>query len=87
MAKLGTGTSCKGQLANKNFQIGFVVGWGGFLSYWSDKLNKFQEEKSFGLNSKKREINTFENFSYEISICPKLSMFQKLLLLPYYLLM
>ena len=27
----GTGTSCKGQLANKNFQTGFVVAGGEFF--------------------------------------------------------
>ena len=40
----GTGTSCK-----ENFQTGFVVAGGGFLSYWNHQLIKFEEEKRFGL--------------------------------------
>ena len=29
---MGPGTSCKGQLPNTNFQPGFVIAGGGFLS-------------------------------------------------------
>ena len=39
-----TGTSCE-----ENFQTGFVVAGGGFLSYWNHQLIKFEEEKRFGL--------------------------------------
>ena len=45
----GTGTSCKGQLANTIFQTGFVVAGGYFLSYWNYQLIKFEGEKRFGL--------------------------------------
>ena len=41
---IGTGTSFK-----ENFQTGFVVSGGGFLSYWNHQLNKFEEEKRFGI--------------------------------------
>ena len=34
--------------ARKNFQTGFVVPGGGFLSYWNNQLIKFKEEKRFG---------------------------------------
>jgi hypothetical protein len=45
----GTGTSCKKKFLKENFQTGFVVAGGGFLSYWNQQLTKFEEEKSFGL--------------------------------------
>ena len=51
---LGTGTSCK-----ENFQTEFVVAVGGFLSYWTHQIIKFEEEKRFGLYNfviMKREI-------------------------------
>ena len=33
----------------KFFQTGFVVAWGGFLSYCKSQLIKFEEDKRFGL--------------------------------------
>ena len=45
----GTGTSCKEKFRKKNFQTGFMVAGGGFLSYWNHQLTKFEEEKIFGL--------------------------------------
>ena len=35
VTELGTGISCKGQLANKIFQTGFMVVGGVSLSYWN----------------------------------------------------
>ena len=62
------------QLANKNFQTGFVVTGGWFLSYCNHQLIKFEEKKRLQLekqfyNHDKREINTFKNFPSEISLC------------------
>ena len=45
----GTGTYCKEKSLQENFQTGFVVAGGGFLSYWNHQLIKFEEEKIFGL--------------------------------------
>ena len=45
----GTGTSCKEKFRKENFQTGFAVAGGGFLSYWNHQLIKFDEEKRFGL--------------------------------------
>ena len=66
---MGTGTSCK-----ENFQTGFVIAGGGFLSYWNHQLIQFEEEKRFGPKKQfcyyeKREINTFENFPSEFFPC------------------
>ena len=57
-------TSCKEKFRKENFQAGFMVDEGGFLSYSKHKLIKFEKDKRFGLkkeffNYKKREINTF----------------------------
>ena len=76
--QIGTGTSCKEKFNKENFQTGFVVAGGGFLSFWNRQLIKFEEEKIFGLhkqfcNNEKREINTFENFSCRISLCRKIT--------------
>jgi hypothetical protein len=40
---IGTGISCKEKFSKKNFQTGFVVAGGGFLSYWNHQLIKFEE--------------------------------------------
>ena len=45
----GTGTSCKEKFRKENFQTGFVVAGGRFLSYWNHQLIKFEEEKRFEL--------------------------------------
>ena len=37
------------QLANKNFQTGFVIAGDCFLFYWNYQLIKFEEEKIFGI--------------------------------------
>ena len=41
----GTWTSCKEKFCKENFQTGFVVAGGGFLSYWNHQLIKLEEEK------------------------------------------
>ena len=43
---LGKGISCKEKFRNENFQTGFVVAVGGFLSYWNHKLIKFERRDS-----------------------------------------
>ena len=63
----GTGTSSKEKFRKENFQTGFVVAGGGFLSYWNHQQIKFEEEKRFGLLKQfcyyeKGEIHTLENF-------------------------
>jgi hypothetical protein len=47
--KYGTGTSCKVKFCKENFQTGFMVTGGGFLSYRNHQLLKLEEEKIFGL--------------------------------------
>ena len=42
MCLTGTGTSCKGQLANQIFKTGFLVAVGGFLFYCNYQLIKFE---------------------------------------------
>ena len=39
----GTGTSCKEKFRKENFLNGFLVAWGGFLSYWNNQLIKFEQ--------------------------------------------
>ena len=39
----------QGKVLQENFQTGFVVAGGEFLSYWNHQLIKFEEEKRFGL--------------------------------------
>ena len=79
---LGTVTSCKEKFRKENFQTGFVVAGGGFLSYWNYQLIKFEEENRFGLFKNnyvimKRETNTFENFPCEFFPC-KISLYRYL---------
>ena len=40
---------CIGTYCKVDFQTGFVVAVGGFLSVWNHQLIKFEEEKIFGL--------------------------------------
>ena len=49
LLEYGTGTSHKEKFSKKNFQTGFVVAGGGFISYWSHQQIKFKDEKRFGL--------------------------------------
>ena len=44
MLLVGTGTSCKEKFHKENFQTGFVVAGGEFLSYWNHQLMKFEED-------------------------------------------
>ena len=47
--EFGKGISCKEKFCKENFQNGFMVAGGGFLSYLNHQLINFKEEKRIGL--------------------------------------
>ena len=63
---LGTMTYCKGQLANKMCQTGFVVAGGRFFPIATINLLSLKRIRDSGYCSyEMREINTFKNCPYE----------------------